>query len=469
MEDMDHIKKPSLLLSLTPFISLIFLMLYGIIVLKSEPQIILVFAIIITAFIGKYLGYSWEEMEDSMIESNKMVMQANFIIMIVGCLIGVWMGGGIVPGMIYYGLKIFTPNMFLLLLPIICAVISMSTGSSWTAAGTIGIAAMGIGLGLGIDPALTAGAVITGACFGDKMSPLSDTTNLSAGLMRVNLFEHIVHMLHTVLPGFIISIIIFGLLGNGYKGVIGNTGEINSILEILRVNFTISPWIFLAPLSVVLIIIFKVPAVPGMIGGTAIGVIFSMLQGFSLSDISTFLFYGFQISTGNAVVDSLLNRGGLMDMMGTISLVICAMAFGGIVQKIGCLNTIIETILRHCKSRGSIIFSNVVTCVAMNFLTADHYMAIVIPGQMYDSVYRKLNLHPKNLSRVLEDAGTLTSPFVPWSTCGAVYMATLGIGALQYGKYYFLGIIVPIISIVYGFTGFKLTKLDKNRPIASHI
>ncbi|MBU5439382.1 Na+/H+ antiporter NhaC [Tissierella sp. MSJ-40] len=469
MENVTKVKKPSLLLALVPFICLICFMLLGVLVLNAEPQIALILTSVITALIGKYLGYSWGDMEQAMIDSNAMVMQANFIIMIVGCLIGVWMAGGIVPGMIFYGLRLFTPSMFLFLLPMVCSIVSVSTGSAWSTAGTMGIAAMGIGAGLGIPPAITAGAVVTGSSFGDKLSPLSDSTNLAAGIAGVNVFDHVRHMLYTTVPSYIISIIIFGIIGLGYKGTVVDTGQINGILSAIDANFNISPLIFIAPLSVILMIAFKVPAVPGMVGGTMVGLVFALSQGYHLKEILPFMFHGFEIATGNEMVDMLLNRGGMLQMMETISLVICALAFGGIVKKIGCLDTIIKVILRYCQSRGSIIFANVATCIAMNFLAADQYMAIVIPGQMYKPIYEKLNLHPKNLSRTLEDAGTLTSGLVPWSTCGAVYLTTLGVSAFQYGRYHFLGLINPIVAIIYGFTGFALAGLDESKPIKNSI
>lgn len=469
MEVVSSTKKPSLGLAIVPFICLIVFMLTGVIVLEVEPHIPLVSACIITAFIGKLLGNSWEDMEKAMIESNAMVMQANFIIMIVGCLVGTWIAGGIVPGLIYYGLDLFTPSMFLFLLPIICSIISVSTGSAWTTAGTLGTAAMGIGAGLGIPPAITAGAVVTGASFGDKLSPLSDSTNLAAAVAGVNVFDHVRHMLYTTIPSYTISILIFGLIGIRYKGTSVDVTQINTVLESLKSTFWISPWILLAPLLVILMIVFKVPAVPGMIGGTVVGIIFSFLQGNSLKSILYYLFYGFEIATGNQMVDKLLNRGGLVSMLEVIALVMCALAFGGLIKQIGCIDTILDAILRRFKSRGSIILSNIIASIVLNFMAADQYMAIVIPGQMYKPVYERLNLHPKNLSRVLEDAGTLTSGLVPWSTCGALYRATLGISAFQYGRYHFLGLINPIISAIYGYTGFALAKLNENEEIKNSI
>lgn len=470
MSNINSVKKPSLLVSMIPFACLIVFMLLGVLVFDSVPQIPLMICCAITAIIGKLLGHNWDDMEEAMIKTNTMAMQANFIIMIVGCLVGSWIAGGVVPGMIFYGLKLFTPTMFLFLLPIICAIVSVSTGSAWTTAGTMGTAAMGIGAGLGIPSAIVAGAVVTGASFGDKLSPLSDSTNLAAGVAGVNVFDHIKHMLYTTIPSFLIAVTLFALIGLSFKNsAVVDTTQITAILETLQANFNISPLIFIAPLSVVLMIIFKVPAIPGMLGGTIIGFIFSLMQGHNISEILQALFYGFEITSGNAMVDSLLNRGGMLGMMETISLVICALCFGGLVKQIGCLDTIIAKILTFCHSRGSIILSNIISCIAMNFMAADQYMAIVIPGQMYKPVYEKLNLHPKNLSRVLEDAGTLTSGLVPWSTCGAIYFTTLGVNAFAYAPFHFLGLINPIISAIYGYTGFGMKPLDESKPIAKEL
>lgn len=466
MTEENQKKKPSLGLAVIPFICLICFMLPSVIVLGVDPQTPLIVCTAITAFIGiKFLGYKWDDIEKVMIETNAMAMQANFIIMIVGCLVGAWIAGGVVPGLIYYGLKLFSPSVFLAILPLVCAIIAVSTGSAWTTAGTMGAAAMGIAAGLGIPPAIAAGAVVTGASFGDKLSPLSDSTNLAAGVTGTNLFDHVRHMLWTTVPSFIIATVIFGIIGSRYGAETVDTSQITTILSTLDANFNITPWILIAPISVIAMIIFKVPALPGMVGGTLIGVIFAMTQGVDLGSILDIMINGFGIDSGNAMVDKLLNRGGMQSMMYTISLVICALAFGGAVKCIGCLDTIIEAILKMCHSRGSIMLANIITCISMNFMAADQYMAIVIPGQMYKGIYKKLNLAPKNLSRVLEDSGTLTSGVVPWSTCGAVYYATLGVSAFVYAPFCFLAMINPIISAIYGFTGLTLAPLDQNKPI----
>lgn len=463
-------RKPPLWLSLVPFVSLILIMLPSVILLGADPQIPLIVCIGITAFIGiSVLGYSWSDIEKAMIESNSAAMQANFIIMLVGCLMGVWMSGGIVPGLIYYGLKLFTPGIFLVALPIMCSIISISTGSAWTTAGTIGVSAMGVAAGLGIPLPIAAGAIITGAQFGDKLSPLSDSTNLAAGITGTNLFTHVRHMLWSTMPSFAVAVAIFAVIGAGYSSSTVDDSQIQMICDVLQANFKITPWILLAPLSIIIIMILRVPAIPGMAIGTAVGVIFALLQGNSLGDIMQQMLYGFELTSGSDTVDKLLNRGGMQSMMYTISLVICALAFGGAIKCIGCLDVFIETILMSCRTRASIMIANIFICIGMNFLTADQYMSIVIPGQMFKGTYKKLNLAPENLSRLLEDAGTLTSGIVPWSTCGALYYSVLGVSAFVYFPFCFMSYLNPLISAIYAVTGFKLTPLDPSKPIRDRL
>lgn len=299
-------KKPSLLIALIPFLSMIFFVTIGIIVMKVDPQIPLIAGTAIAAIVGLYLGYSWKALEDSVIHSISLVMQACLIIMIIGCLIGVWIAGGIVPAMIYYGLQIFSPKSFLLVVAVLCSIVSLSTGSSWTTAGTVGIAAMGVGAGLGIPPAITAGAIITGAIFGDKMSPLSDSTNLASGIAGADLFDHIRHMVYTTAPSYIFSLFLYYILGLKYQSGNINYTQISNVLGILSDNFWINPVLFIAPFFVILMVILKIPAIPGMIGGTLVGVMFSFVQGYTLRDIISILHYGFEIETGNAIVDKYL-------------------------------------------------------------------------------------------------------------------------------------------------------------------
>ena len=458
-------KKPTLFIALVPFIFMIFFVTAGIIVMNVDPQIPLIAGTIVATLVGFKLGYPWKDMEESIINSISLVMQACIIILIIGSLIGAWIAGGIVPTMIYYGLQILTPKSFLLVSCLLCSIVSLSTGSSWTTAGTVGVAIMGIGAGLGIPPAVTAGAIISGAIFGDKMSPLSDSTNLASGIAGVELFDHVRHMIYTTGPSYLISLFLYFIISLKYQH--GNVDyiQINEMLKIFTENFWISPILLIAPIFVILMVILKIPAIPGMIGATLAGVFFSFIQGYNLQKIITILHYGFEIETGNKIIDTLLTRGGLDSMMWTISLVICALAFGGVIEKTGCLDVIVETILKFAKSRGAIVLSNIICCIAMNFIAADQYMAIVIPGRMYKPIYEELKLHPKNLSRVLEDAGTLTSPLFPWTTCGAFYYGTLGVHAFSYLPYTFLALINPIISAFYGFTGITMEEIEEDIPV----
>lgn len=462
-------RKPNLCIALLPFVFLIVVMLLGTVVFESSAQIPLIVGIAFTAILGYFLGYSYEEIEESMIATNKMGMQANFIMLIVGCLIGSWIVGGVVPGMIYYGLKLFTPRIFLIILPIMCAIISVSTGSAWTTAGTMGTAAMGIGVGMGLPAPLVAGVVVTGASFGDKLSPLSDSTNLAAATAGSGLFSHVRHMLKTTVPSFILALIVYSILSMNYAPETANNEIINELTSTIAANFKITPLIFIPPLVVIGVIFLQFPPVPGMLLGTIAGILMCVYQGANAQTIINALYEGPTIETGNFAVDKLLNRGGLLFMMETISIVMCALAFGGAIKAIGAVDTIIETIMSRLRRRGSIILSNVFMCIFCNFAAADQYMSIVIPGQMYKKVYKKLNLAPENLSRTLEDAGTLTSGLVPWSTCGAVYFATLGVSAFQYGRFHVLGLINPLIAILFAYLGIFLNPLNKEKPIKSFL
>lgn len=460
---MSEGRKPSLGVALIPIIGVIVCVLVGILVLGVDAQIPLLVAAIIATLVGKTLGYKWADMEQAMLESIGMGMQACLILMIIGALIGSWIAGGIVPSMIYYGLMIMKPSYFLAAVCIIGSIVSLATGSSWTTAGTVGIAALGIGAGLGIPAPVTAGAIISGAYFGDKMSPLSDTTNLAPAMAGSNLFDHIRHMVYTTGPSWVIATILFYIVGLKYAGGSLDYEAIAAMQEALKSTFAISPLLLIPPILVILMVVFKVPAIPGMIGGTLLGVICAFIQGYGLGDIIGFVHYGFESATGNVAVDDLLTRGGLDSMMWTISLILIALCFGGVVEKTRVMETIVGTITKFAKTRGTIVLSAVISCIALNFIAGDQYLAIVIGGRMYKPVFDKLRLHPKNLSRVLEDSGTLTSSLCPWNTCGAFMWGTLGVYPFAYAPYAFLNLINPLVSIFYGFTGITMEYLPEEK------
>ncbi len=427
----------------------------------GDPHLPILFSAVVAALVAVFgLGYSWKELEDGIIETIKMSMQALLILMIIGMIIGSWILGGIVPTMIYYGLKLLSPSIFLVATVLLCSVVSLATGSSWTTAGTVGIALVGVGISLGMNPGLVAGAIISGAYFGDKMSPLSDTTNLAPAMAGSTLFEHIRHMTYTTGPSLIIALIIYGIIGMKYAGSDLDVAGINEILTGLESSFNISPILFVAPVLVILMVIFKVPAVPGLMGGTVLGALFAfMFQGADMASIIDAMHYGYYSETGLTVIDDLLSRGGLDSMMWTLSLILCAMSFGGVMEKSGMLEAIARAILKLANGTGSLVLATIITIIAMNMMAGDQYLSIVIPGRMYKKIYDERGLHPKNLSRVLEDAGTLTSPLVPWNSCALFMSGTLGVATLAYLPYAYLNLINPLVSIFYGFTGITMEKL----------
>lgn len=408
------------------------------------------------------LGYTWQELEEGIVDTIKMSMGAILILMIIGSLIGTWIISGIVPAMVYYGLNILSPAFFLVAALLICSIVSLATGTSWGTAGTVGVALIGIGTGLGVPIAMTAGAIISGAYFGDKMSPLSDTTNLAPAMAGATLFDHIRHMIFTTGPSYIISLILFGILGAQFGGNNLDPAQITAIQEGLAGSFaSMSPILLLGPILVIAIVILKVPALPGLFGGILVGAVFALVfQGAALNDVLNSMHYGYTSETGNAVIDELLSRGGMDSMMWTINLILAAMCFGGVMEKSGMLETLAESMLKIAHGRGGLVAATVFSCIFLNVLAGDQYLSIVIPGRMYRTAYEDMGLAPRNLSRALEDSGTLSSPLIPWNTCGATMIGMLGVAPWVYVPYCFLNLINPVVSVIYGFTGITMMKLE---------
>jgi Na+/H+ antiporter NhaC len=317
-------------------------------------------------------------------------------------MIGTWISGGIVPSMIFYGLKVLSPGIFLVATLITCSIVSLGTGSSWSTAGTVGVALVGVGQGLGIPVSMVAGAIVSGAYFGDKMSPLSDTTNLAPAVAGTDVFSHIRHMVYTTAPGYILSIVLYGILGSRFAGGALDNQNIQTILSTLKENFFIHPILLIPPLLVIVMVVKKIPPLPALLGGTVIGGIFGMLlQSRSLSDIIGAAQTGFVSETGVGMVDDLLTRGGLMSMMETVALIICALSFGGIMERTGMLEVMARALLKRVKRTGSLVTITVLSCIGMNVIASDQYIAIVIPGRMYKNAFDAHNLHPKNLNTLI--------------------------------------------------------------------
>ncbi|MCP3674164.1 MAG: Na+/H+ antiporter NhaC [Gammaproteobacteria bacterium] len=480
------IKEPSLLDALIPLICLIALLSTSVYFFGEDSsyganQVALMLCAGIASIVGLKNGVKWKQIEDGIVKGISMAMGAMLILLTVGGLIGTWIQAGIVPTMIYYGLLLLSPDWFYVASCIICAVIAISIGSSWTVAGTVGIGLIGIAGSLGLSLEITAGAIISGAYFGDKMSPLSDTTNLAPAVTGTDLFAHIRHMTWTTLPSLTIALILFTIIGIN-SDVSSSATSMNETISVLQDKFYISPVLLLPLVFVLLLAMNKFPALATIFIGALIGGIFgvffqtesiiasvnnpdlpnsaALLQGvwIALAD-------GYSASTGNEMIDSLLSRGGMSSMLVTLWLIITAMAFGSVLETTGLLQRIVKSILSMVHSTGSMIAATVATCIGTNILAADQYIAIVIPGRMYKLEFHKRNLDPKNLSRVLEDSGTITSPLIPWNTCGAFMAGTLGVATFAYLPFCFFNLINPVISVIYGYTGFKLVPLDSSEVL----
>jgi NhaC family Na+:H+ antiporter len=411
-----------------------------------------------------------------MIDTISVSLQSILILLMVGALIGSWILSGTVPSMIYYGVELMSPDYFYLTACLVCALLGFSIGSSWTVAGTLGIGLMGIAAALNLSLPISAGAIISGAYFGDKLSPLSETTNLAAAVTSNNLFNHIQHMLWTTIPAFIITLVLFFVMGIG-----SNSNLVITDIEVLQAamqdTFTINIFM-LAPLALLLIMaVKKLPALSTLICGTVAGCLFAavfqwdvviaLAADSSLSagaavfkGLFSAMFLGYNSITGNEALDTLLSKGGMSNMLMTVGLVVNAMAFGGAMRITGLLERLVEAALRRAKSTGDLIVATVGTCIGTNVLAADQYLSLVIPGQMFVKSYENHDLSTLNLARTLEDSGTLTSALVPWNTCGAYMSATLGVSTFMYAPFAFFNILCPIIAIIYGYASIGIAKSE---------
>lgn len=453
--------------ALTPIVVMIGVMMVTIIVLEKDPQVPLIVGTVVAGLVAFKHGFTWAEIEEMMYKGIKMALPAIVIIMLVGLTIGAWIGGGIIASMIFYGLKIISPTFFLVTITIICAIVATMTGTSWGTMGTVGVAGMGIGMSMGIPAAMVAGAVISGAYFGDKMSPLSDTTNLAAGLTGTDLFEHIKNMFYTTIPGLIIALTVYAIMGFQFKTDAIVSEDITSIMNTLQDNFVISPWLLLVPLTVIVLVVRKVPAIPAILVGVFLGWLAHIfVQGGDVATAVGVLHDGYVIESGNAMVDELFNRGGLSDMMYTVSMTLVAMTFGGILEFTGTLQVLVDKILRFARSTGSLVTATIGTAFFTNMTCSEQYISVVVPARMFAGAYEQRGLQSKNLSRALEDGGTLTSVFIPWNTCGVFIYGTLGVMAFDYAPYAILNYTVPIISIIFAYTGFTMAKLTKEQMAA---
>jgi Na+:H+ antiporter, NhaC family len=465
-------RTPSITDALVPIIFLIILLIINIQIfgtdsLAGSNQLVLVLSAAVAGSIAIFkLKIGWDALQDGIVKSISSAMSAILILFLIGSLAGTWLLSGIVPAMIYFGLQILSSEIFLVAACIISAVVSVATGSSWTTVATVGVALLGIGKALGFEEGIIAGAIISGAYFGDKMSPLSDTTNLAPAMAGTDLFTHIRYMAKTTVPSITITLILFIIIGLNYKTA-GSVDDVKSISDTISAKFNISGWLFLVPLAVLGMIVKKIPAIPALLAGALLGGVFALIFQPEIvtaisNDKGSYAYLGFKavmmalygeigIVTDNDIVNELLVTGGMAGMLNTIWLIVCAMVFGGIMEVSGMLQVLAEAVIRKVHSVGSLIASTAATCVFFNITTSDQYLAILVPGRMYADVYRKRGLKPENLSRTLEDSATVTSVLVPWNTCGATQASVLGVATLTYAPYCFFNIISPFMTILYGY------------------
>jgi len=477
-----NIGKPSLFVSLIPITLLIILLSFNVIIFHDDSsygpnQLALLGTAMITALIGVFvLKIPYKQLESKALETITVASQALLILLIVGALIGIWILNGVVPTMIYYGIELINPTIFLPVTLVICSVVSLATGSSWSTVGTVGIALMGIGITLGIPEGMVAGAIVSGSYFGDKMSPLSDTTNLAPAMAGADLFSHIRHMIYTTGPAVTISFVLFAIIGFNYGGDTIDNTQINEITSLIQSNYNISLWLFLVPLVVVALVAKKVSAVPALVVGTVVGAIFAILfqqdlltrlAGGELDLEKTYkiimktAFGGFESTTGNKMIDKLFSRGGMSSMLNTVWLIFVAMFFGGMMEVTGMLQRIAESILKMVKGVTSLVAATVGSAIFLNLTTSDQYIAIVLSGRMFKSAYEKMGLKPKNLSRAVEDGGTVTSVLIPWNTCGAYFSGILGVATMTYLPFAFFNLLSPICSILIAASGKTMERIEE--------
>ena len=457
-EGQKTVRMPSIVEAFLPIIAMVCLMVY-VFNFSDEKydaaHMPLVVAITIACIVGGICGHSFSDMLEGMIERLTATLEAILILLTVGLLISSFMISGTIPAVIYYGLKLLTPQLFLPVGCMLIAVVSLACGSSWTATGTIGIAFMTIGVGLGISPALTAGMVISGAYVGDKFSPLSDTTNLAAGVSGTGLFDHVTAMVSTTGPVFLISLVIYGILGSRINVVNYDPTIAQGIEDAIAANFNLNPIVLLPIVVIVVVCILRVPGLPGVIISVATGVLFAVIfQGqHNLADLFSILHYGPSVETGNEFVDKALAKGGMDHQMWTVNLILLAVSFGGALEKCGSVERIFGNIKHKINSVGGLVFATMLTSIFCDAAMCDQFLGIGVPAPLYDNKYDELGLARNMLSRTLEDAGTLWACMFPWTACGAYQSGVLGMNPFVYFPFAFVNLLNPIYACVTAFMG----------------
>ncbi len=477
-------KQPHLWEALLPIVSLLVLLFFNIRSFGDEAvagpnQIALMLASALAGLVAIRYKVSWQSIQEKMVSVIGDAMPSILILLLIGALAGTWMISGVVPMLVYYGLDILHPKFFLVIAVIICSLVSLAIGSSWSTIATIGVALLGIGTAMGFHPGLVAGAIISGAYFGDKMSPMSDTTNLAPAMAGTDLFTHIRYMMYTTIPAILLTLIIFFVLGFTVNQA-SDMNQVDAMLLSIKDIFHINLFLLLVPLALIVMILKKVPPIPALLGGVVLGVVFTVIfqqdllhrladptdgsAGMAYFQIIMRSVFGdFSIPSANEQVNNLLSTGGMRGMLDTIWLILTAMIFSGVMESAGLLERIAHTIHAFANSTGSLVASTVATSIFVNLTASEQYIAIVLPGRMYRDLYAKRGLKPELLSRTLEDGGTVTSVLIPWNTCGAVQATVLGVPTLHYAPYVFFSLLSPLVTIVYAYLGIAIRKIKPEK------
>ncbi|MCD8083059.1 MAG: Na+/H+ antiporter NhaC [Clostridiales bacterium] len=452
-----------------PLWHVLFVLIFMVVTLMADILImdgyihgILSMVLLVTVIVAMLNGWKWSYIQKAMMSKISDSMEAILIFITVGMMVAMWISGGIVQTLIYYGLKVLNPRIFLIGACLLSFVVSMATGSSWTTAGTVGVALVGIGTTLGVPAGMVGGAIISGAYAGDKMSPLSDTTNLAPAMAGSTLFEHIGHMMYTIIPTALFSLAAYAILGLTIPVSDTVSSDVEVLSNVLVENFNITPLLLIVPVIIVVLAVKKMPALATIFIGALLGLIcVPLFQGRNFMEAVCYeLYEGYVSTTGNEFIDALLTRGGIESMFYSTSLCLIALAFAGVLDGTGMLAVLCEKLMKIARSNGMLILITLLTCIGVNLTCADQYLGIVLPGAMYKEEYQNRRLKAKNLSRCLEDAGTLSSPLIPWTTCSAYMIGALGISPIVYAPFAFVCWICPIISAIYGFTGFSIEKMS---------
>jgi len=451
-------RKPSFGVALIPLVAMALLLGVGYGVYKIKAQVLLVAAAFITAVMGLILGFKWKDMERGIVDSIHKAMPAILIMLSVGILVGAWMASGTIPMVIYYGLKLISPKFFLVTACLVCSITSIATGTSWGTVGTLGVAFIGIAMGLGIPLGPAAGAIVAGAYFGDKMSPLSDIPNLATVISGSNLFDHIKHMMWSAVPAWLAGLAIYFVVGLKYGAASIRSESMSLITDTIRANFRFNVLLLLPMVVIFYFAIAKKPTIPAMILSSLVaGVLALVFQKVSIGAVATAMNSGLPARTGVEIVDRLLSKGGMMSMMETQLIAFTAFSFGGIMQKTGCLTVILDRVMKFTHEIWSLVVTTVGTAVLSAMITGSSYLAMIIPADLLAPVYKKKGLAAKNLSRIIEESGGIIVPLIPWSMAGVYITGTIGVSTFAYLPWAFMNYLSVVMLVVFGFTKWTMS------------